>query len=131
MKRPIEESSDADKVKYRELKLVVMTLLVEDIKENLVPLIENIDLSQEMYEALSKLFTIKNIGKVESPKNELRTTKMTKEDIVSSLFAKIARIRYELLTIDEIMPDKELVITTILVLPPAWGYFTSALNSWK
>ena len=57
-----------------------MNLMVEVIRENLVPFIENIDHAQEMYDALSKLFTIKNIGKVASLKNELRTTKMTKED---------------------------------------------------
>jgi len=57
-------------VKFRELELVAMTLMVEGIKDNLVPFIANIDHAQEMYEALSKLFTIKNNGQVASSKNE-------------------------------------------------------------
>jgi len=60
-----------------------------------------------MYKVLSKLFTIKNIGQVASLKNELRTTKMTKEDVVASFFVKIARIKDDLLAIDGIIPDKE------------------------
>ena len=84
-----------------------------------------------MYEALLNLFTIKNIGQVASLKNELRTTKITKEGIVVSFFVKIARIRDELLAIDEIVPDKELVITTLLGFPPTWGAFVVGLNNWK
>jgi len=45
-----------------------------------------------MYEALTKLFTIKNIGQISSLKNELRTIKMTKDDTVSSYFIRISRI---------------------------------------
>ena len=80
---------------------MAMNLMVEGIKDNLVPFIANIDHAHEMYEALSKLFTIKNIGKVASLKNELRTTKMTNEDTVSCFFVKITRVRDDLLAIDE------------------------------
>jgi len=111
-----------------DLELVAMTLMVEGIKDNLVPFIANIDHAQEMHEALSKLFTIKNIDQVASLKNELRTTKMTKEDIVATFFVKIARLRDDLLAIDEIFLDKELVITTLLGFPPSWGAFVAVLN---
>ena len=116
MKKPTEECSDADKVKYRESEILAMTLMVESIKDNFVPYISNINHAQEMYEALWKLFTIKNIGQVASLKNELRTTKMTKEDIVTTFFVNIARLRDDLFAIDEIFPDKELVITALLAL---------------
>lgn len=130
VKKPIDDSSDANKVKFKELELMAMTLMVEGIKDNLVPLIANINHAQEKYEALSKLFTIKNIGQMASLKNELRTPKMTKEDAMAS-FVKIARIRDELLAIDEIVLDKELMITVLLGLPPTWGAFAAGLNSWK
>jgi len=108
-----------------------MTLMVERIKDNLVPYSSNIDHAQEMYEALTKLFTIKNIGQVASLKNELRTTKMTKDDTVASLFVRISRIRDEIQAIDEILLEKELVITALLGLPPTWSSFASGFNSWK
>ena len=84
-----------------------------------------------MYDALTKLFTIKNIGQVASLKNELRTTNMTKDDIVPSFFVRISRIRDELQAIDELVSEKELVITALLGLAPTWNYFASGLNSWK
>ena len=84
VKKPTEDSSDADKIKFRELELVAISLMVERIKDNLVPFIANINHAEEMYEILSKLFTIMNIGQVASLKNEPRTTKMTKEDIMEA-----------------------------------------------
>ena len=89
VKKPMKESSHADKVKYRELELVAMTLMVEGIKDNLVPFITNVDHAQEMYGALSKLFTIKNIGQVASLKNELRNMKMTKEDTIFGIMVHV------------------------------------------
>jgi len=65
------------------------------------------------------LFTIKNIGQVESLKNELMTTKVTKEDTVASFFVRISRIRDEIEAIDEIVPENELVFTALLGFPPA------------
>lgn len=56
---------------------------------------------------------------------------MTKEDTVDSFFVKIARIRDDLLAIDEIVPDKEFMITTLLGLPPTQGAFATGPNNWK
>jgi len=37
------QHNDADKVKFKVLELVAMTLMVEGIKDNLVPFIANIN----------------------------------------------------------------------------------------
>ena len=52
VKKPTYDSIDVDKVKFIELELVAMTLMVEGIKGNIVPFIANINHAQEMYEAL-------------------------------------------------------------------------------
>jgi len=77
-KKPTNELSNADKVKFRELEIVAMNLIMDGFKDNLIPYISNISFDQEMYEALSKLFTIKNIGQITNLKNEKRTVKITK-----------------------------------------------------
>lgn len=100
IKKPTDESSEAEKAKLRETKILAMNLIV-GVNNNLIPYISDVDSTQEMYEPISKLFTIKNIGQITSLKNELRTIKMTKDDIVSSYFIRISRIRDELQAIDE------------------------------
>jgi len=42
VKKPTEEAINADKVKFRDIELVAMTLMVEGIKDNTVPFITNI-----------------------------------------------------------------------------------------
>jgi len=45
-----------------------MNLIVDGLKDKLIPYISTTDSTQEIYEALSKLFTIKNIGQIASRK---------------------------------------------------------------
>lgn len=102
-----------------------MNLRVDGLKDNLIPSISNIDSAQEMYQDLSKLFTIKNIDQIASIKNELTTIKITKDDTVSSYFVRISKIRAELQEIDETVPEKELMIVALLGLPESWSAFGS------
>ena len=46
--KPTEEASDADKERFRDLELVAMTLMVEGIKDNIVPFITSIMLRRCM-----------------------------------------------------------------------------------
>lgn len=50
-----------------------MNVILDGVKDNIVPYISNINYAKEMYEALSKLFTIKKIGQIASLTNGLRT----------------------------------------------------------
>jgi len=56
---------------------------------------------------------------------------MTKEDTMASLFVNIATIKDDRLAINEIILDKEFVITSLLGLPPTWVAFVVGINSWK
>lgn len=52
VKKPTNESSDVGKEKFRETKILALTLMVDGIKDNLIPYISNIDSAQEMCEVL-------------------------------------------------------------------------------
>lgn len=97
----------------------------------MTPYISTLDTSKKMHDSLSKLFTIKNIRQVASLNNELRTVEMTKDDTVSSYFVRIAYIRDEIKEFDEIIPDKELVIVSLLGLPKSWNIVATRISSWK
>jgi len=53
------------------------------------------------------------------------------DDIVSSYFVKISRIKYELQVITEVVPERELVIVALLGLPKYWSSFALGIRSWK
>ena len=129
IKKPTDEPSEAEKSEFREIKILARNLIVDGVKDNLIPYISNINSAQEMYEALSKLFIIKNVGQIKSLKNELRTVNMKNNDTVSSYFIRISRIKDEIKAINEVSPEKELTITALLRLPKSWSAFASGLNS--
>jgi len=53
---------------------------------------------------------------------------MTNEDTLVSFFLNIERIINVLLDIDEIVPDKEIMITYLLGLPPTWVHLLQDLR---
>jgi hypothetical protein len=66
-----------------------MIIIVDFVKDHLIPYISHLNSSKKMYDALTNLFSFKNIGQVMSLKNELRDKKMTKDDTIASYFMKI------------------------------------------
>jgi hypothetical protein len=84
-----------------------------------------------MYDALTNLFIVKNVGQVMSLKNELCDTRMTKDDTISSYFVRISQLRDQLQAIDEAIPDKEIVTIALNGLPRSWDAFASSMNTRK
>jgi hypothetical protein len=75
--------------KFKDGDINVMSIIVESIKYHLIPYISHLDSSKKMYDALTNLFSIRNIGQVMSLKNELCDMKMNDEDNITSYFVRI------------------------------------------
>jgi hypothetical protein len=59
-----------------------------------------------MYNALTNLFSVRNIGQVMHLKNELRDMKMNDEDSITSYFVRISQLRDQLQAIEEIISER-------------------------
>jgi hypothetical protein len=70
--------------KFRDSDINAMSIIVDSMKDHLIPYISDLDLSKKMYDALTNLFSIRNIGQVMSLKNELRDMKMNDDDNITS-----------------------------------------------
>jgi uncharacterized protein YkvS len=76
---------------FRDNDINSMSIIVDSIKYHLIPYISHLDSSKNMYDSLTNLFSIRNIGKVMSLKNELRDMKMNDDDNIASYFVRISR----------------------------------------
>ena len=56
--------------------------------------------SSKMYDALTNLFLVRNIGQVMSLKNELCDMKMNDDDNITSYFVRISQLRDQLQAIE-------------------------------
>ena len=66
--------------KFKDNDINTMSIIVDSIKDHLIPYISHLDSSKKMYDALTNLFSVRNIGQVMSLKNELRDMKMNDDD---------------------------------------------------
>jgi hypothetical protein len=76
--------------KFKDSDINAMSIIVESIKYHLIPYISHIDSSKKMYDAITNLFSVRNIGQVMSLKNELCDMNMNDEDSITSYFVRIS-----------------------------------------
>jgi len=117
--------------KFKDNDIDAMSIVVESAKDHLISYISNLDSSKKMYDALTNLFAVRNIGQVMSLKNELRDTKMTKDDTVASYFVRISQLRDQLQAIEEVIPEKEIVNIALNGLSRSWDAFAVSMNTRK
>jgi putative lipoic acid-binding regulatory protein len=117
--------------KFKDRDINAMSIVVDSIKDHLIPYISHLDSSKKMYDALTNLFSVRNIGQVMSLKNELRDMKMNDDDIITSYFVRISQLRDQLQAIEEIISEKELVNKVLKGLPKTWDAFAASMNTRK
>jgi hypothetical protein len=76
--------------KFKDVDINSMSIIVDSIKDHFIPYISHLDSSKKMYDALTNLFSVINIGQVMSMKNELRDMKMNDDDSITSYFVRIS-----------------------------------------
>jgi putative lipoic acid-binding regulatory protein len=117
--------------KFKDNDINAMSIIVDSIKDHLIPYISHLDSSKKMYDALTNLFSVRNIGQVMSLKNELRDMKMNDDDSITSYFVRISQSRDQLQAIEEIISEKELVNIVLNGLPKTWDAFAASMNTRK
>jgi hypothetical protein len=106
-------------------------MIVDSVKDHLIPYISHLDSSKNMYDALTNLFSFKNLGQVMSLKNEHCDMKMNDDDSITSYFVIISQLRDQLQSIEEIISEKELVNIVLNGLPKTWDAFSASMNTRK
>jgi hypothetical protein len=116
--------------KFKDNDINAISIIVGSVKDHLILYISHLD-SSKMYDFLTNLFSIKNIGQVMSLKNELCDMKMNDDDSITSYFVRISQLRDQLQAIEEIISEKELVNIVLNDLPRTWDAFSASMNTRK
>jgi hypothetical protein len=117
--------------KFKNNDINAMSIIVDSVKDHLIPYISHLDSSKKMYDALTNLFSVRNFGQVMSLKNELCDMKMNDDDNITSYLVRISQLRDQLQAIEEIISEKELVNIVLNGLPKAWDAFAASMNTRK
>jgi hypothetical protein len=117
--------------KFKDNDINAMSIIVDSVKYHFIPYISHLDSSKKMYDALTNLFSVRNIGQVMSLKNELCDMKMNDDDNITSYFVRISQLRDQLQAIEKIISKKELVNIVLNGLPKTWDAFSASMNTRK
>jgi hypothetical protein len=117
--------------KFKNNDINAMSIIVDSIKDHLIPYISHLDSYKKIYDALNNLFLVKNIGQVMSLKNELCDMKINDDDNIISYFVRISQLRDQIQAIEEIISEKELVNIVLNGLPKTWDAFVASINTRK
>jgi len=116
--------------KFMKGQVRAQRILIESIKDPLIPYVSKLDTSKEIYDKLAELFSIITTREVISLRQEFYKLKISKEGI-ASYFMRISEIRDQLQDLGEVMSNKEMTTIVLNALPEEWGNFTSSIYGKK
>jgi len=98
---------------YKKLNAKAKRLIMEGIKDHVIPHVRGKTSAYEMWEALTKLYQSSNQRRKIVLKEKLKATKMIKSEEVASYLTRITQVRNELAAIGEKVETTELVRLTL------------------
>jgi hypothetical protein len=104
---PTEDLVSLDLHEVKEAKS--QRIILDGVKDNLIPHLVEKKTTQEMWDALKNLFEAKNKNQKMVLKDNMHDTNMGKGESVSSYLTRLAQVKYELVVVGEFISDSELV----------------------
>ena len=71
-------------------------ILIESIKDSLIPYVAKLKTTKEIYDKLVELFSVSIVGEIISLRTELCKMKISREEGIASYFMKVSEIRDQL-----------------------------------
>ena len=100
VKNSVPEPSEKDeKAQWEKNNTKAMKLLVDRVKDHILPIKIKLDLAYAMFKALEDMFEINNTSRLLALKNQLHHIKMNQGETITSYLMRIAELRNQLSTI--------------------------------
>ena len=114
--KPSKEDALAH-AKYMKGERRAQRILIESIKDSLIPYVSKLETAKEIYEKLVELFSVSIAGEAISLKQELYKMKLSREEGITSYIMRISKIRDQLQELGEVMSNSEMIIVVLNALP--------------
>ena len=119
-KVPVPEE---DKAKSLHKKNLVKRIIVDSIKDHVIPQVSSLKTPKDIFDSLTKIFEGKNINQKMTLRNQLKNVKIQNVETIQSYFKRVSQIKEQLEVVDEEVENTKIVITTLNGLPGSWDSF--------
>ena len=92
-------------------------IIVDSIKDHLIPQVSSKNTPKEMFDALTNLFEGNNINRIMTLRDQLKGVKIQKVETMQSYFSRASQIKEQLESIGDMVEEAEVVMTTLNGLP--------------
>ena len=106
-------------------------IIVDSIKDHLIPQVSYLKTPKSMFYSLTKLFEGKNINRKMTLRNQLKNVKIQNAETIQSYFTRVSQIKEQLEAVDEEVENVEIVMTTLNGLPKTWDSFIQGICARK
>eukprot|EP00253_Pinus_taeda_P013641 PITA_13641 len=117
---PPSNAPTAARNKWKIGEVKTKKIIQDSIDEHLVAHISDLNTSKEIYDRLVSLFKVNDANQVLFLRNKLKEIKKGKDESMQAYFLRITEIKNDLLSIGEIITDREMTLTTFGGLPSEW-----------
>ena len=100
-----------------------MRIILDAIKDHVIPHISAKDHAHEMWTALTGLFESSNENRKMVLREKLKSIKMVKGEVCMTYLTRISQVRDELATVGEVVTGPELVRTALNGVTAPWVVF--------
>ena len=90
-----------------------MRIIVDSIKDHLIPQVSYKDTPKKMYDSLSKMYEGRNINRKMNLRDQLKRTKMSKIESVQDYFTRVSQFKEQLGAIGDSLDEYELVMSPL------------------
>ena len=97
-------------------------MIVDSIKDHLIPQVYSLKTPKEMFDSLTKIFEGKNINQKMTLRKQLKSVKIQNAETIQSYFTRVSQIKEQLVEVEE-----EVVIATLNGLPRLWDSFIQGM----
>jgi hypothetical protein len=118
---PVENPISFDLHETEEAKF--QRIILDGVNDHLIPHLAEKKTTKEMWDAVKKLFEVKNENQNMALKDKLHDTKMGKEESVSSYLTRVAQVKDELAVVGEVITDFDLVRIALNGFTKEWEVF--------
>jgi hypothetical protein len=122
-----EPADAAEKVKHQNDTIRAKRIIVDSIKDHLIPYVSSKKTSKEMFDALTRLYEGKNINQKMNLRTQLKSTRLQKGETIQEYFFRIFQFKEQLEAIEDTIDEYELVMTSLNGLTRPWDAFIQTI----
>lgn len=113
---PLENEIIVVKDKYKKGDIKDKKIIIDPLKDQLITYVSKIKTSKEMYDRMTRMHEVNNLRNIIPLRNKLKDTKMKNGETIQAYFMRISKVKDQVLSIREIISNRDLEIVTLMCL---------------